>query len=159
MDQLLPASPYPPTPFPRGEKGEIEERDLKRNHQVNGLLLEYARDMRKNPTKAEDYLWKFLRRNRMGVHFRRQHPLAGCILDFYCDDARLGIEVDGSIHDNPVKQEEDIRREDKLSDEKVHLLRFTNEQVLYETKKVLDLIIRYVGSPLPSGEGLGEGEV
>ena len=62
------------------------------------LLLEYARRMRNNPTEAEKILWKYLASNRMGVHFRQQHPIYGYIPDFVCLKQKLIIELDGGYH-------------------------------------------------------------
>ena len=59
-------------------------------------LLERARALRREATDAERFLWSLLRnRQFLGLKFRRQHPLGGYIVDFYCHEARLGIELDG----------------------------------------------------------------
>jgi very-short-patch-repair endonuclease len=63
------------------------------------VILGHAREMRKNPTKAEQLLCRALRgRNLSNLKFRRQQPMKGYILDFYCKAGRLGVEVDGEIH-------------------------------------------------------------
>ena len=67
--------------------------------------LERARELRHDMTPAEKILWGELRGNKLGVHFRRQHVIAGFIVDFYCHKAALVVEVDGDIHD--LQQEED----------------------------------------------------
>ena len=59
------------------------------------LLLDKAREMRKNPTEAESVLWNYLSDNKMGVHFRRQHPIFNYIPDFVCLSERIIIEIDG----------------------------------------------------------------
>ena len=64
-------------------------------------------------TPAEKILWEELRANKLGVHFRRQQVIQGFIVDFYCHQAGLVIEVDGDIHD--LQKEEDERREKVLS--------------------------------------------
>lgn len=62
-------------------------------------ILGFSREMRKDPTKAEALLWESLRgRNLNKLKFRRQQPIKGYILDFYCEEIRLGVEVDGEIH-------------------------------------------------------------
>lgn len=58
-----------------------------------------AREMRRKPTRSEAALWQMLRNRRLGVKFRRQHPALGWILDFYCPEAKLAVELDGSHHD------------------------------------------------------------
>ena len=59
------------------------------------LLLEKAREMRRNPTEAESVLWNYLSGDKLGVHFRRQHPVFGYIPDFVCIGQKLIIEIDG----------------------------------------------------------------
>lgn len=61
--------------------------------------VEFAREQRREPTPGEALLWQALRQGRLGVRFRRQHPMREFVLDFYCAEARLAIEVDGSAHD------------------------------------------------------------
>ncbi len=65
-------------------------------------------------TPAEKILWQELHANKLGVHFRRQQIIVGFIVDFYCYQAALMIEVDGEIYD--LQQEEDARREKVLSE-------------------------------------------
>lgn len=70
-------------------------------HDSKEHSLELCRDFRKNPTKAEACLWEILRSKQLeGYKFRRQHPMKGYILDFYCPELKLAIEVDGQIHMN-----------------------------------------------------------
>ncbi len=97
---------------------------------------EAARQLRKHMTPAEEILWQRLRRNQLGWHFRRQHPLGTFIVDFYCAKARLIIEVDGPIHNKQV--EYDREREAWLESHKGHrVIRFTNEEVMHDLEGVL----------------------
>jgi len=73
-------------------------------------------------TPAEKILWQELRGNKLGVHFRRQQVIAGFIVEFYCHNAGLVVEVDGDIHD--LQQEEDARRERVLSEVGLRVVRF-----------------------------------
>ena len=57
-----------------------------------------VRRMRSEPTASETHMWALLRGNRLGVKFRRQHPVGPYVLDFYCPEAALCVEVDGEIH-------------------------------------------------------------
>src|SRR3989344_311074 len=122
-------------------------------------LLHYAREMRKEQTAAEQLLWDELRDHHLGVHFRRQHPLDGIILDFYCHESSLGIEVDGSIHEEQKIKDQDQDRDAWLMKEhKVKILRFTNQDVLKDMSEVLQRIEAHLSSPPLLGEGVGVGK-
>jgi 16S rRNA (guanine527-N7)-methyltransferase len=124
-------------------------------------LVWNAREMRKNPTRAEEVLWEQLRFDQLGVRFRRQHPISGKILDFYCHDAQLGIELDGGIHLQKEQRESDKEKEYILNElHGIRILRFRNDEVLDHLEKVLETIRKELlkSSPPPSGEGLGVGE-
>ncbi len=95
-----------------------------------------ARQMRKEPTPAESILWQQLRRKQFGVKFRRQHSIRPFIVDFYCPAAKLIIEVDGSSHDYTV--EEDAVRQEYLESLGLRVIRFKNEEVLFNLQAVLD---------------------
>ncbi len=87
-------------------------------------------------TRAEGILWEHLRSNRLnGVHFRRQQVIDGRIVDFYCHRHGLVIELDGSVHDNQEK--EDSIRDAKLSERRLHVIRFRNQEVLHDLDGVL----------------------
>ncbi len=126
------------------------------------LLLDKAREMRKNPTEAESVLWQFLSGDKMGAHFRRQHPVFGYIPDFTCISHRLIIEVDGGYHFEGEQPEKDEERRLHLNQIGYVVLRFTNEEVLCNTDVVLEEIAEALEdqqsnqSPLPSG-GVGGG--
>ena len=81
-----------------------------------------ARQMRHQPTAAEDKLWQTLRRQSFGVNFRRQHTIDRFIIDFFCPAARLIVEVDGDIHD--YTQEEDAIRQEFLETQGFRVIRF-----------------------------------
>ncbi len=89
---------------------------------------ERARELRREMTPAEKILWKELRANKLGVHFRRQQVIQGFIVDFYCHKAALVVEVDGDIHD--LQKEEDERREKVLSALGLRVVRFKNDEVV-----------------------------
>ena len=95
--------------------------------------------MRVESTQAEEKLWQHLRNRQVqGLKFRRQHAIDRYIVDFYCPEARLVIEVDGPIHE--FTQDEDTQRQLKLEERGLRVLRFTNDQVLSELKDVLSEI-------------------
>ena len=95
-----------------------------------------AREMRRDPTPAEDALWEAVRARRLdGLRFRRQHPVGGFVLDFYCPIAKLVVEVDGDVHDQ--QQEQDAERDARFAAFGYHTLRFRNEEVLHDLPSVL----------------------
>jgi very-short-patch-repair endonuclease len=94
-------------------------------------------------TPAEKILWQELRRNKLGVHFRRQQVIVGFIVDFYCHKAGLVVEVDGDIHD--LQQEEDARREKVLSEMGLRIVRFGNEEVMRDLSAVVGKVRELVG--------------
>ncbi|MFS8909453.1 DUF559 domain-containing protein [Synechococcus sp. OH2] len=129
-------------------------------------LIARARQLRREATTAERLLWEFLRDRRLlGRKFRRQHPIGQFIADFFCDDARLIIEIDGGVHREPTQQERDRLREEILRKHGFAVLRFTNDQVLDQTEQVLREIADYVAThsyehptphpPTPFSQSLG----
>ncbi len=115
----------------------------------------WAREMRGSMTDAEALLWKLLRNRRIaGAKFRRQHPIGRYILDFYCAEEKLAIELDGSQHAESVAY--DQHRDSWLRARGIRVLRFRNNQMLTETEAVLETIYLSLLSPLPqAGEGPG----
>lgn len=112
---------------------------------INQDIKERARLMRKNLTAAESILWQRLRRKQVGgLRFRRQHPIGRFIVDFYCAEARLVIEVDGEIHDEPGHTESDEDRQRFLQALGLRVLRFRNAQVTRETDAVVAVIAEHL---------------
>jgi very-short-patch-repair endonuclease len=90
-------------------------------------------------TDAESLLWRLLRGRRMGgAKFRRQHPLGRYILDFYCIEKKLCLELDGGQHADAL--EYDRSRDAWIRDQGIRVLRFWNNQMLAETEAVLEVI-------------------
>jgi very-short-patch-repair endonuclease len=88
-----------------------------------------ARRLRRKRSREEAQLWQALRASRFaGFKFRRQHPLGGYYLDFYCPAARLAVELDGFAHGLPWQQKHDAARSQLLSAEDIEELRFWNHQ-------------------------------
>ena len=115
-------------------------------------LKEYARANRKHPTPAENHLWQELRGNKLGAPFRRQHAIESFIVDFVCLAAWLVIEVDGSIHGDASQAEYDGGRTHELQEACFLVLRFTNEEVLHNTPKVLQTIAEHLAALYPNYE-------
>ena len=104
------------------------------------LLLDKAREMRKNPTEAESLLWHYLSDNKLGVHFRRQHPIYGYIPDFVSLKNQIIIEIDGGYHFEGEQPEKDAERNEYLQEAGFTVLRFTNEEVLCDIDTVIEKI-------------------
>ena len=104
------------------------------------LLLEKAHEMRKCPTEAETVLWNYLSGDKLGVHFRRQHPIYGYIPDFVCINQKLVIEIDGGYHLEGEQPEKDAERTSYLNQAGYVVLRFTNDEVIGNIDDVLEEI-------------------
>ena len=166
-----------PRPSPEG-KGEASPKSSPKGKDLGihtadpmmyGVLKERAEEMRKNPTEAEKVLWEALRGNGLGVKFRQQHIIEDYIVDFYCNEYKVTVEVDGGYHNEADQMKSDEERTARLNELGYTELRFTNEEILCDLDRVLKTIKTFCsGTPLlqegsgeavtpsPSGEGLGE---
>ena len=102
-------------------------------------LRRYARELRRNMTKAERRLWRRLRGEQLGVKFRRQQPIGRYIVDFVCLERRLVVEVDGGQHDG---SEYDRERDEWLEREGYRVVRFWDNEVMKEIEVVMEEIAR-----------------
>jgi len=117
---------------------------MKRNTLIfyNSTLKKKARLLRINCTQSETLLWSRIRRKSLGYEFHRQVPIDEYIVDFYCHELRLAIEVDGSSHDN--KQVYDLRRQRKLESLGVNFIRFEEKDVTQGMSEVLRVLIAVI---------------
>jgi very-short-patch-repair endonuclease len=123
---------------------------MKRNNSGSGVTsLQYvdkgkknqARALRRQATPAERVLWKRLRNRKVaGLKFRRQQIIEGFIADFFCEDAKLVIEVDGGVHGEPEQQTVDAHRKNVFAGRGLFTLRLSNEAVLQNITETIDLI-------------------
>lgn len=114
-------------------------KNIVTGQKITEAKLQRAKELRRQMTPAERRLWQRLRTNRLdGFHFRRQQIIAGFIVDFYCHQASLIIEVDGPIHDHQRAADEE--REAILCSGELRVLRFTNAQILQDLASALDTI-------------------
>ncbi len=105
-------------------------------------LKEYRKDLRNNGTAAEAVLWKCLQKRKLGGYkFRRQHSVSNYILDFYCPEKQLAIELDGAHHYTDEGKEYDRIRTEYLNQKNITVLRFENKQVFKNQLMVLDFIL------------------
>ena len=116
------------------------------------LLKEQAERMRKNPTEAERILWNALKTNATGLHFRRQHIIQDFIVDFFCYDKMLTIELDGGYHETEEQKEKDQYRTSELKCLGYTELRFKNEEVIGNLDGVISEI-KHTAMQLPSLQG------
>ena len=110
------------------------------------LLKGFALENRKNQTLAEQVLWNHIRAEQLDVKVLRQHIIGDYIVDFLIPDVSLIIEVDGAYHTECEQMQEDKQREETLDRMGYRLIRFTNEEVLYDTDNVLEIIIKEIES-------------
>jgi very-short-patch-repair endonuclease len=111
----------------------------------NPRLKEIARTLRETMTQSEVMLWKYLKGKRMqGYDFDRQRPIDEYIVDFYCKQLKLAIEIDGSSHDSAEAQEQDQYRQERLEALGIHFLRFQHQEVLQNTNTVLQTIEAWI---------------
>ena len=111
-----------------------------------GKLYQYGRELRKESTDAEKLLWTELRNRKLkGLKFRRQHPLDKFIVDFYCNEKKLVVELDGAVHDEKNNKDYDEASTAMLAGLNVLVLRFRNEEVINNMKDVLKKISEATG--------------
>ncbi len=120
-------------------------------------LKERRRHLRHSLTPAEAVLWKNLQGAQLeGKKFRRQHSVGNYVLDFYCPECRLGIELDGQGHFNSFGSERDFGREEFLRRYNIRVLRFENKGVFKHLQGVLEAIRKELTTPCPPPEPGGE---
>lgn len=109
-----------------------------------------ARYLRKSQTDAESLLWSRLRARQLtGIKFRRQHPIGPYVLDFYCAEAHLAVEVDGSQHLESIAINQDQARMKFLENKSIKVIRFWNHEVLENLDAVLESIIFTLDEIMP----------
>jgi len=105
-------------------------------------IMIFARKLRHNQTEIEGHLWQYLRDRRLGGYkFRRQHPIKDFILDFYCPEKKLAVELDGGQHDTNQQIIYDQNRTAILEKENIKVLRFWDNEALQNTDGILDVIL------------------
>lgn len=108
----------------------------------NGQLKDRARYLRNNSSKAEIILWSALKNKALGVRFVRQKMIGNYIVDFYCKELKLVLEVDGISHDG--KQLYDENRSAYLHSHNIRVLRILNDDVMRDCDGVIEAIREYV---------------
>jgi very-short-patch-repair endonuclease len=125
----------------------------------NPRLVPLAKALRKNMTLSEVLLWDVLKNKQMmGYDFDRQKPIDEFIVDFYCKDLMLAIEIDGDSHDSEEAFEKDVKRQERLEKLGVLFLRFDDLEVKKDMTNVIRTIENWIErnglpTPNPSREG------
>jgi lipoyl(octanoyl) transferase len=151
---LLPEGEGSVSPSPFGRGGGGEGPPSKHKLPLPEALKDFARHLRAEQTDAETLLWSLLRDRRLlDLKFRRQHPVPPYVLDFYCHDLNLAVELDGGQHTPEI----DAERTAYLEQKGIRLLRYWNHDLLQNTEDVLtDLYNHCTQHPSPSGRRVGD---
>ena len=147
--------------FPlRGSCHEVTDEVFYMNNRNNRRLTPTAQSLRKNMTKEERKLWyDFLKQLPQTVN--RQKTIGNYIVDFYCAEAKLVIELDGSQHYEPEGQDADKIRDEYLKSQGLRVLRYSNRDINQHFESVCEDILRHMSTssaslcsaPSPQGEG------
>ncbi|MDD3050401.1 MAG: DUF559 domain-containing protein, partial [Candidatus Cloacimonetes bacterium] len=164
VDFNFPVAPQPPK---GGESYKSTLGDLEASISVARVLnsankylypqlKEKAKEMRNNPTPCEKILWNELQNKKLGYKFRRQHVIDKFIVDFFCIEKSLIIEVDGEIHNNQIERDEE--RDDILRGLGCYIIRFKNEEVIDNLSSVLKKILTFLASRTSSSPHIEDQE-
>jgi 5-methyltetrahydrofolate--homocysteine methyltransferase len=133
-------------PAPRGGAFDPDKTGAYRetaDPALYGLLKDFSKRMRNEPTQTESLIWESLSRKKLeGYKFRRQHIIGAYIADFVCLEKNLIIEIDGLIHQLPYNLASDIQRTEWLNTQGFEVIRFTNDEVSTNLGEVLDKILQ-----------------
>ncbi len=164
------------TPSPWGEgRGEGEEYKIEsplsenkfNTHSViqrsfhfnsNEESFRRAKALRKDSTSAEKLFWRLVKNRQFeNLKFRRQHPIGSFIVDFYCHEKRLVIELDGSVHEDEFIKQYDKRREQVLKSFGLIIVRFENGDIIRNLDLVIGELREVISIPSPRPSPKGEG--
>lgn len=134
-----------PPSVPRQAQDTFPVFTGKKHQKTQSVITKRARELRTSATPAERLLWEYLRKNKLGVKFRRQHPIVyfnkhtrHCfIADFACLEKKLIIEVDGEIHTKTCAREYDETRTIIINQFEFKVLRINNNTVLFKISEVI----------------------
>jgi very-short-patch-repair endonuclease len=143
-------------PLPGGEGQGEGERNLEFSYRreiqviLNKHSHERARSLRKQPTWAAKLMWRWLRGRRFNCYkFRREHPVGPYVLDFFCEEAKLNVELDGRGHGFPDQRKHDVRREQFLQSQGIKTLRFWNSHLRRNARNIRDTVLEELQKRAP----------
>ncbi|MFC1583331.1 endonuclease domain-containing protein [Candidatus Neomarinimicrobiota bacterium] len=118
--------------------------DFRQHYRIK-VVRDIAKRLRKRQTKSEEMLWQKLRSRRFhGLKFLRQHPVGSSVVDFYCHEKQLAIEIDGPIHDKRDVAERDKARQELIAAYDIRILRFKSEEIESDIEGVMARLARIV---------------
>ena len=120
-----------------------------------GLLKANAKSNRMNMTDAESVFWSLVKGNALGQRCLRQHIIGDYIVDFLFRKSKLVVEIDGGYHTTEEQQELDVIRTEWLEGQGYHVIRFSNEQVLFDTEMVMERVKNEIRKSSINREDLG----
>ena len=121
-------------------------RIMLHQERINNLkdTKDLRRGLRATATPAEITLWQYLKRSQVGgLKFRRQHSIGAYILDFYCPEIKLDIELDGEIHNTPMAYEHDAIRTNYLNQQGITILRYHNDVVFKNVQGIIESVLHF----------------
>jgi len=127
------------SPLPWGE-GERALSGRVRGHSSVKVPTPRVRELRRQETEAEKLAWHLLRDRRTGLKFRRQFPIGNYVVDFYCFELRLAVELDGSAHAQPVQMKKDRAKDTFLTRLGIRVLRLPNGLVTENPERFVKTI-------------------
>ena len=106
-------------------------------------LKNFRKQLRNHSTSAESTLWKTLKNKQVdGLKFRKQHSVGNYILDFYCPELKLGIELDGESHVGHLAEERDHERDAFLKHAEIEVIHFENRWVFEYPQDIIDAVLK-----------------
>lgn len=103
-------------------------------------MKETRRKLRNEMTYCEKLVWMHIRKRQLGVRFLRQYSIDNYVIDFYCPELKLAVEIDGSIHDLPEQKQHDEVRQKHIEQFGIKFIRIKNEELLGNPNKAFQMI-------------------
>ena len=130
----------------------MKNENINMHYGASKLIFQRAEELRKQCTWEEEIIWGYLSANKLGVKFRRQHPLLFYVADFYCHQLKLVIEIDGGIHNKADVKINDAIRQKEIENLGISVIRFTNSQVKNNIEIILEDINKKIRTLSNSGD-------